>query len=505
MRVQRGAQLSDHLKLKGNVWYFRLAVPTALRDAAGRSEVVRSTGTSDRKHARRVAAREYLKATSWFDDLRQQRAPSDPQMVAVAQRVYAQQVAQWAAVAPQEIDEAHLASDVIDTWRGYLDGEGASHDTKIAVRDLVRANQFVLQEGTTPYRVFARKIARAHIAAAQEADRRARGDYSVQPVDDFTDASVSGPAAAPRGHSTSAPAANTVFNSWISANAHRWAAGTVREYRTGQAVFLDVLGDLPVALVTREDVRRLRDTAMKLPARWRQDPQWRGMSATEVVATDPVGPYVKPGTVQKYLQGAKGMFEYALEEGHVTANVAAGLTNVHDPEPVKAKRHEWTMDLLTEWFGQELYMVPRGSWTHYQWLPLLGLYTGARLEELARLKVAEVTEVDGILVLDIKWRPGEPLKSKAAERLVPLHGVLIDQGFRQYLARVSKKSKTEQLWPGIRVPKEDSGAAWGQPFSKWFTRARRTAGIYRPGMDFHSLRATFITALLNADVCPSSK
>ena len=103
--------------------------------------------------------------------------------------------------------------------------------------------------------------------------------------------------------------------------------------------------------------------------------------------------------------------------------------------------------------------------------------------------------IDGVLVLDIKWRPGEPLKSKAAQRVVPVHSALLDLGFGHYLERVAGGPR---LWPGIRRPPGVN--TWGQPFSKWFTRARRKAGIYVKGVDYHSLRGTFVTALLNAEV-----
>ena len=494
--------MAEHLKLKGTTWYFRLAVPQDLQEAAGKREVLRSTGTADKIRARRVAAREYLKAQEWFDALRDERAPSENEMTAVAQRVFADQASMWAGVSTEEIIE-FLADDVIDRWRGFVDAEypmGAASDAHAEIERLVDANRLVMKKGTESHRRFSRKIARAHIAAAKEALRKARGDYSAQPVDDFTDDAPTTPTGGKGTRSRSRstlPTARQVFEQWISEGSRKWSPRTVSEFSTGKDVFLEVLGDLVVADITRDDIRRLRDTLLKLPTGWRQAPQWRDLTATEIIETDPVGPLLKPGTVTKYLLATKRMLDHAAEEGHVSSNVAAGLTTIHDPEPVHVKRNEWSIELLNKWFSYEIYKEPRSKWDHRQWLPLFGLYTGARLEELARLRADEVREVDGVLVLDIRWREGENLKSKAAERIVPVHSALLEMGFAKYVARVANKS--DQLWPNIRRP-EKPGQTWGGAFSKWFTRARRDAGVYDPKVNFHSFRSTVVTALVNADV-----
>ena len=71
-----------------------------------------TTGTSDKVHASRVAAREYVRALDWFDALRRERAPSENVMVAVAQRVMAK--------ATQDLlgSPELVLDDVLDEWRG---------------------------------------------------------------------------------------------------------------------------------------------------------------------------------------------------------------------------------------------------------------------------------------------------------------------------------------------------------------------------------------------------
>ncbi|HVZ35251.1 MAG TPA: hypothetical protein VG963_22650 [Polyangiaceae bacterium] len=52
--------------------------------------------------------------------------------------------------------------------------------------------------------------------------------------------------------------------------------------------------------------------------------------------------------------------------------------------------------------------------------------TGLRTEEAAKLTSADVREQDGVLVLDIN-RKHERLKTKHADRLVPVHSAIRDE------------------------------------------------------------------------------
>ena len=56
-----------------------------------------------------------------------------------------------------------------------------------------------------------------------------------------------------------------------------------------------------------------------------------------------------------------------------------------------------------------------------RWLPLLGLWTGARLEELGGLRVEDVKESDGVPYLFIRATDERRLKNVGSERKVPLH------------------------------------------------------------------------------------
>ncbi len=117
------------------------------------------------------------------------------------------------------------------------------------------------------------------------------------------------------------------------------------------------------------------------------------------------------------------------------------------------------------------------------WLPLLGIYTGARLSELAQLTPADVQEEAGIHFLDLNDDgPGKRIKTDAGRRRIPIHRELIRLGFLRYV--VSRRGGSS-LWPDLRQRERRPGGF----FSAWFGTYRRSIGLgARP--DFHSLRHT---------------
>ncbi|QCO56062.1 hypothetical protein EOK75_10145 [Pseudorhodobacter turbinis] len=62
------------------------------------------------------------------------------------------------------------------------------------------------------------------------------------------------------------------------------------------------------------------------------------------------------------------------------------------------------------------------------WVPLTAALTGARREEIAALKAAEITAIDGLPALIIAPNANRGLKSLTARRDLPLHPQLVELG-----------------------------------------------------------------------------
>lgn len=144
-------------------------------------------------------------------------------------------------------------------------------------------------------------------------------------------------------------------------------------------------------------------------------------------------------------------------------------------------------------FPQERLPKQAGSDAAY-WLPFLAIYTGARLSELAQLKPTDLVEKpDGYWLNITDSAPDQKLKTVAAKRSIPVHQVLIDGGLITYAKRLQDAQATS-MWPLLPTR---AGKAGGY-FSNWFGRYLKAQGF--AGLDFHSLRHTFRTKLVIANV-----
>lgn len=165
----------------------------------------------------------------------------------------------------------------------------------------------------------------------------------------------------------------------------------------------------------------------------------------------------------------------------------------------ETKRGTWSTEDVRKFFGLALftgYELPRNRWkaggAAAYWVPLLGLFTGARLGELCQLRVADVVQVDGCWCISINEDgEGSRVKSEAGIRSVPVHSELTRLGFLDYVED-AKKAGHERLWPDLKFRKDKPSGY----FSAWFGEVRNAADV----PDFHSLRHTVRSLMTKAKV-----
>jgi integrase len=126
------------------------------------------------------------------------------------------------------------------------------------------------------------------------------------------------------------------------------------------------------------------------------------------------------------------------------------------------------------------------------WIPLLSLFSGARLEELCQLHTDQVAQDQGIwsLIIEEKHK-GQSVKT-SERRVIPLHPFLIDGlGFHKW----AQEQKRGRLWPNLKRIND----RWGHYFGRWFGRFWRKCGL-KGKLGFHSFRHTVETELREANV-----
>jgi integrase len=168
-------------------------------------------------------------------------------------------------------------------------------------------------------------------------------------------------------------------------------------------------------------------------------------------------------------------------------------------KPKTTPRRPWRLDELTLLFSHPLfteYRLPRepkaGGAAAY-WIPLLGLFTGARVSELAQLTRGDVFAEDGELYLSITDEAEhQRLKTCTSKRTLPVHPELIRLGFMRYWEALGGPAH-DSLWPDLPFRKGKPGGY----FSQWFGDLRREIGLGKYP-DFHCFRHTVRTQLAEA-------
>ena len=129
------------------------------------------------------------------------------------------------------------------------------------------------------------------------------------------------------------------------------------------------------------------------------------------------------------------------------------------------------------------------------WIPLIGLYTGARLSELAQLKTHDIKTIDEIPAISISnLGLNQKVKTTAGIRTIPIHSELIKLGFLEYAEKI-KGVGSDSLWPELKQRKDKPGGY----FSNWFGEYRASIG-FKGYPDFHCFRHGVRSLLGEAEV-----
>lgn len=179
-----------------------------------------------------------------------------------------------------------------------------------------------------------------------------------------------------------------------------------------------------------------------------------------------------PKTVKDAIGHLSAFFGWLERRGEVEANPFYRVSGSvrESTRGAAPKRRPWTNEEL----GTILNLVPVEDplWS----MVAIAAYSGMRREEVARLRVEDVTEHS--------WSIREG-KTQAAVRTVPIHPAL-----RPLAKSLAASSDDGYLIPGLLSGGTDDKR--GHLVGKRFTQLRKTAGITDRAVNFHTLRNTFL-------------
>lgn len=297
-----------------------------------------------------------------------------------------------------------------------------------------------------------------------------------------------------------------------------WKLDQQKKMATQCGTFVELMNDPPLGALNRQliwdyeaKLRRMPSDRRNASLRHKTNDAHRLLALAEEHGED----RLSSTSVERYIDNLSSMFAWAKRNQILTGNPAERAIE----KPKKTTREQ---DDRSKFEGTELVKIFTAPWfvtgtgkrnkhgrfhsyrPHFYWLPLLGLYTGARLNELSQLYTNDVRMTEsGVLYLDFnldgadkvdEGATDKSLKTVNAKRIVAVHPHLIDLGLHDYVKALTAAEHL-RLFPEL---KHDAVKGYGKPAGSWFNGRflGNQLNIERDGTrTFHSFRHTFITAL----------
>ena len=204
-------------------------------------------------------------------------------------------------------------------------------------------------------------------------------------------------------------------------------------------------------------------------------------------------------TVWNWTVVYKAMFEFAVERDLIRKNPAAKMMRKPSAEESEERSPYEAEDVAAIFSAKMFYGYSGNGYRdqpgstlakdHKYWLPILALWTGARVEELATLDKAEIKVEDGVSFIDLTERPlkgPRRVKNRSARRVIPIHDRLIDLGFLKHV----EAQKAGPIFPELDADGGKVSASFGKWWGRW-CEAHATVkgeGLDDPAKVFHSFR-----------------
>ncbi|SOZ99794.1 putative Phage integrase [Cupriavidus taiwanensis] len=355
-----------------------------------------------------------------------------------------------------ELDERLALLEAAATQTRRARARGDAQSMRAAAEDMLAAEGVVADPASPAFGQLLEQLLASEVAVLDEEIARTRGDGGV------ADPSLN-PLVDPDDTWSAA------LSLWQTERAP--AAKTVDEVTKQVARFQGVVGRLPLSQLSPAHVDVFKAHC-----------QAAGLSLSRI------------NTVVSLLSP---LLTLAIKKGHtaLAKNPFAGMK--YETKAVRKAtatvRDAFSVDELNMLFASPVFVQgqrpAKGGGEAAYWLPLLGLFTGARLEDLCRLTLTDVVEREGVWCLHLHDSKREQRLGVAAVlRYVPLHVELLRCGFLVHVAAARQARSTGFLFPDLHTNQYGQRSA---VFSNWFNPYLDSVGLDDPRLVFHSLRHTF--------------
>lgn len=278
-----------------------------------------------------------------------------------------------------------------------------------------------------------------------------------------------------------------------------WSKASIKDIPPQLHRFVEYVGsDIHIDELTRDHMRLYRDTITGLP-NGNHIAKYRGKTKDELLAMNiPAAHRLKSKSLETNYTNVKSFLNWCRDEEFIPqadplkSVLKLGKSSANATTP---KRRAFTLDELKALFENKDYRKGKFTCAAKFWVPIIALFSGARLEEICQLYLDDIREIGGIMCFDINAEDDKDIKTEAGKRIVPIHPFLIEIGL---LDRVSHLRANGEEHLFHRSTLSRAGGKLSTNISKAFTYFRRKHGVggstdETSDVVFHSFRHSVIT------------
>jgi integrase len=452
------SNFTPYLIRRGNILFFRISVPQDLRSHLGLREITKTLGTPSKQKASPIALSLAAQAKQLFNKLRENMGTDKPsdEFISVG------------LIYKLELSEFGLLKNLEITTETH-DKEGEAESLLQTTLDRFSQSNSSLNEQTS-------------ILSTQSKLEALPKDSDNTKL-------------------------KAVIESFLDKYKAKNKSAMLKKHQAVLDMLLKVVGDKLISEIKQADINDFFELLGRLPPRWADACKKDNLSIlelSELEHAETIGPKTFKSTylasVRYFLKAARKDWQ---DRGFPLSLTIEGIEYTGDREEGENKQRAFKPDELKRLFeGPEFTAfanIPNQA--HCYWLPLVGLFTGARVNEICQLNpqvdIFHDSESDSWCFNIDKNSEADPRIKKSVKsgesRKIPIHSKLIELGFIDYFKHV-KSLGAKLLFPEWQpINKRASGNA-----EKWFRKLLRDANLRDETenaciLGMHAFRHTLLT------------
>ena len=493
-------------------YYFRRATPKDLRYLIGQREITKSLATSDARIARKVALEMSDQLDELFSRIRNGRKLlSTHEVDTVAQHVTRSKTKRLMVEALEEFKDRKKEEEEWEAYHAREYGQQTLEDLRLSRLESAEPDtDALLQEhGVSLDRASAiyKQLCRASLLGLanfyKNAEIIVRGDLENPALNpDQLPTRVS--------HTIEINDLSEgltfvdAIDKYLSDHQSTWSTKQFNSLEARLNYFLDYAFEkdgLPnserlLSSITTAESRAYKEHLQLTPANAKKKYADLSPSASVKAASRDNANLLSVTSQNNYLQSLSTLYKYAAQElDYQGDNPFKGRSNSKAAKKIqREQRNSFSRDQLQRLFRSPIYtgckslsscykkgsLIPKES--HKYWVPLIGLYTGMRMQEILQLYIVDIYKTNEIWIFDLNENhEDQRLKTPQSKRLVPLHRDLLNLGFIEFV----ETRRSERLFTDAKA---SSDGTYSSTFSKWFSRYLEKVELKTDKTSFHSFR-----------------